>query len=499
MSPEQEQGVPLLRPASDVYALGIVLFELLTGRNYALLKPGTHAASLRENVPVWLDELLTRMLAEDPKVRPWNGEEAAGLLLAGMEAEQALQVVAQKTWQDEQARQARNAEEKTVREAEERLREAERERQERQNAEQRRLQAEAEAKQKKLQQKSQPKRKFPVWAFFLIVLAGITGIVSLLPKQPSPSQTAVPTAVVRTPVIPATAMSAISAPSTVVPTFTLVPTLGIGSTWPRSADRMVMVYVPEGNFIMGSNDETIDAKPQHTVYLDAYWIDKTDVTNSMFEIFINQTGYQTDAEKSRSSYVFNTVTDKWESTLDANWKHPQGSNSSLANLNEHPVVQVSWNDAQAYCKWADARLPTEAEWEKAARGTDGRKYPWGNQAPTGDLSNFADVNLVVSWADKTNNDGYEFTSPVGSYPAGASPYGALDMAGNVSQWVNDWWDPNYYANSPSSNPQGPSSGTQRLKPGGSWYDGQLSIQSAFRPFDVPGWTDESSGFRCARS
>lgn len=171
------------------------------------------------------------------------------------------------------------------------------------------------------------------------------------------------------------------------------------------------------------------------------------------------------------------------------------------------MVHASWNDAQAYCEWAGRRLPTEAEWEKAARSTDARVYPWGDQPPAGNLLNLGDASLAeivdaavvpagVNWPDRSIDDGYQFTAPVGSYPAGASPYGALDMVGNVWEWVNDWAGEAYYQSSPSSNPGGPDSGEYRVTRGGSWYDDKDGQRAAYRGWAGAEDTDITLGFRC---
>jgi eukaryotic-like serine/threonine-protein kinase len=281
----------------------------------------------------------------------------------------------------------------------------------------------------------------------------------------------------------------------------LTPTITyrIGSTQTSEKDGMILVVVPAGDFQMGSDTEDSNEKPLHTVYLDAFWIDKTDVTNAQFAQFVNDSGYKTDAEKGGSSIVFNINSEKLEVVKGADWKHPQGTVDSLKGLEKYPVTQMSWNDAAAYCKWAERRLPTEAEWEKAARGTDGRSYPWGNQPPAGNLLNFADKNLPANQSDNSIDDGYRFSSPVGNYPDGASPYGVLDMAGNVWNWVADWYDGGYYQGSPEQNPQGPSSGTTRVLRGGGWGDNANNTHSDNRVSSKPNSRGPSLGFRCAFS
>jgi len=282
--------------------------------------------------------------------------------------------------------------------------------------------------------------------------------------------------------------------NTEVPAITEVP--GLGSTRVSEIDGMTLVFVPEGDFTMGSDSSSYaNERPAHTVFLDSYWVDQTEVTNSMFEGFVTQTGYQTEAEKKGTSRGYDTVTGKSVPNEVADWEHPQGPDSSLAGFAEHPVVHVSWNDALAYCEWAGRRLLTEAEWEKAARGTDGRTFPWGSDFD-GTLLNSADVNLGAGRGDSSFDDGFQLSAPVGNYPLGASPYGVLDLVGNVWEWVNDWVDEAYYKTSPSANPGGPASGEYRVVRGGSWHDPEDGNRAAYRGWATPGDTDITLGFRC---
>jgi len=194
--------------------------------------------------------------------------------------------------------------------------------------------------------------------------------------------------------------------------------------------------------------------------------------------------------------------------VGADWQHPQGPESDLNGLNDYPVVQVSSLDANAYCEWAERRLPTEAEWEKVAGGVlvlsprrkeGSRKYPWGNNAPTGDLVNFCDKNCIFDHKDLSTNDGYQGTSPVGHYAAGASPYGALDMAGNVWEWVSDTYNANYYASSPRENPTGPSPSETKIIRGGSWFNTAPLIRVSDRDWGDTNYRVGGLGFRCAHA
>jgi serine/threonine-protein kinase len=269
-------------------------------------------------------------------------------------------------------------------------------------------------------------------------------------------------------------------------------------------DKMAGIYVPAGDFLMGSSDDDKDLffwiweRPQHKVFLDAFWIDKTEVTNEMFTRFTEASGYKTDAEKKGKAYVYKEKYGRLMEVNGANWRHPFGLESGIDGLDNHPVVQVSWNDAKTYCEWAGRRLPSEAEWEKAARGTDGRKYPWGSEDNYETRLNYCDKNCNSNSKDNKEDDGYSYTAPVGSYPNGASPYGALDMAGNVWEWVNDWHGEKYYSSSPQRNPQGPSSGTYRVTRGGSWIMNMWGCRPTLRNRDMPDTGIDNRGFRCAQ-
>ena len=262
-------------------------------------------------------------------------------------------------------------------------------------------------------------------------------------------------------------------------------------------DGMVQILVPAGEFEMGAEGTSEDETPVHTVFLDTFVIDQTEVTQGMFAVFVTDTGYQTDAEKEGWGWVY-PGSDNWEQVDGVTWRLPQGpADEANTDQDDHPAVMVSWNDAAAYCDWAGRRLPTEAEWEKAARGADGRVYPWGSQDPEDTMLNMADSNLVVSWADAELDDGYTFTAPAGSYPQGASPYGALDMSGNVWEWTADWYGEDYYESSSASNPTGPSSGEFRVLRGGGWSSNTIGARSAYRNAFMPDYRDDNNGFRCA--
>lgn len=257
---------------------------------------------------------------------------------------------------------------------------------------------------------------------------------------------------------------------------------------------MEFVRIPAGKFLMGSRyDDTgarFDEKPQHEIHLDEYWMGRTPVTNIQFRAFVEATDYKTTADIKGFSYIW---MGSWERCESANWEHPEGPDTNIANKDNHPVVHLSWQDTVAFCQWASdktgtsIRLPSEAEWEKTARGDqDDRKYPWGDEQAD---SNRCNIEMNIGT-----------TTPVGQYsPQGDTPYGCADMSGNVWEWVNDWFDENYYQKSPFQNPHGPKSGKYRILRGGSWYNNSYRVRVSHRNDRQPHLTRNGFGFRCAYS
>jgi formylglycine-generating enzyme required for sulfatase activity len=227
------------------------------------------------------------------------------------------------------------------------------------------------------------------------------------------------------------------------------------------AMRVSMAVVPAGEFIMGSDSGEPEESPAHTVYLDAYYIDIYEVTNALYRDCVDEGVCQRPRETGSYDRVY--YYDETE-------------------FDNYPVISVDWNQAKAYCEWRGARLPTEAEWEKAARGVDGDTYPWGEEPDCSKAS---------------YNDCQPDTTPVGSYDSGVSPYGLYDMAGNVWEWVADWYSETYFQNSPSSNPLGPESGEFRVLKGGSWAKNANNMRAAYRTFFSADRYSNLLGFRCA--
>ncbi len=263
--------------------------------------------------------------------------------------------------------------------------------------------------------------------------------------------------------------------------------------------RSEMVQIPAGSFVMGSNDGYENEKPTHRVYVNAFYLDKYEVTVAQFKMFVDARGYKTDAEKAGSSSIWNGK--EWKDVAGIHWLHDaEGKLIGRERMNL-PVIHVSWNDAVAYAKWAGKRLPTEAEWEYAARGgAKNYNYGWGNSAPSGkkganiaDESSSQKLNSSKTWKDF--NDGYVYPSPVGSFAP--SEFGLYDMTGNVWEWCSDWYDRNYYASSPKTNPIGPASGQTRVLRGGAWGSEPTDVRCARRAAYEASKRTNLFGFRCA--
>lgn len=274
----------------------------------------------------------------------------------------------------------------------------------------------------------------------------------------------------------------------------------------RACDKLIvklpadMVLIPAGSFMMGSDEGEADEKPVHEVYIDAFYLDKYEVTVAQFKKFVEAAGYKTDAEKEGWSWKWNGK--EWEKVKGVNWRHDAEGKIIGSDRMNHPVIHVSWNDAKAFAQWAGKRLPTEAEWEYAARcGSKGYKYSWGNGNPVGKKGgNVADESAKRVFKDwviwEGYDDGYVFTAPVGSFEP--NDFGLYDMTGNVWEWCEDWYDENYYKNSPSRNPKGSTSGTYRVLRGGSWGNVPLVVRCADRNWVIPTYRDGVVGFRCAQ-
>jgi formylglycine-generating enzyme required for sulfatase activity len=267
------------------------------------------------------------------------------------------------------------------------------------------------------------------------------------------------------------------------------PLLCHGTAWAGE------IRVPAGTLLMGSDDGEPSERPVHRVVLSAFSMDRFEATNKEFALFVSATGHVTDAEAHGGGWHWEG---EWRPAKGADWRHPHGPESSIEGLENHPAVQVSWNDALAYCRWRGKRLPTEAEWERAARGDRWTIYPWGNHPPReGKRYRASYGSDRCCRADA--GDGYLFTARVGSFPLGHSPFGVEDMAGNVWEWVEDWFDPDFYRRSPSKDPVNRTPGERRVIRGGGWGNDPRGLRSTLRHANPPEIGLSMVGFRCARA
>ena len=315
----------------------------------------------------------------------------------------------------------------------------------------------------------------PQWfvPFATVIIIALAVFYGRLPLGGEPQPTA---EISPTIFIPTSTSTSIPATDTPVPSATATEAIPTETTPQPPSEEIIdkgakMVLVPSGSFEMGRSSGHPDEQPFHVVHLDSFYIDTYEVTNALYKGCVNGLVCR-----------------------------PPTNDHFYADLkySDHPVVFVNWNMAAMYCEWRGARLPTEAEWEKAASGPEQRDYPWGNGFDDVRL-NFCDTNCDEVGKDRGANDGYAMTAPVGSFNAGVSPFGVYDMAGNVSEWVADWYDEYYYVNSPNTNPTGPENGTYRVLRGGSWLHSENDAR-VFRRFklnpDVNAYN--YTGFRCAR-
>lgn len=338
-----------------------------------------------------------------------------------------------------------------------------------------------------------------------VLIVGLLAFIlgrRLLRPSATPAPVVSPLVVVATPTSPpsvSTTTSKVMVSST--SGFTPTPNAGLtpspatpSNSWTRPADGATMMYVPASTFSMGSSqsdsDADADERPQHIVRLSPYYVDRYEVTVAQFRLFAETTGYDTDAERRGWGWVWRGA--EWERVDGANWRHPTGLGSSVVQRDAYPVTVVSWNDASAYCRSVGARLPTEAEWENGARGSDARRWPWGDFWEAGRANSAA--------------SGLGWLASVADFPEGASPYDLFNMAGNVWEWVADWYDEDYYARSPNADPRndvpgqcpgGSASDQCRVMRGGSWRNNAAKIRAANRTYALPTEGRNDFGFRCA--
>jgi formylglycine-generating enzyme len=258
-----------------------------------------------------------------------------------------------------------------------------------------------------------------------------------------------------------------------------------------------MVLIPGGTFHMGTAGGPEHEGPVHIVEIAAFYLDRHEVTVAEFGKFVAATGYRTESESFGWSGVFEVDRAGWSSVAGAMWRHPEGPESEGAA--DEPVTHVSWNDANAYARWMGKRLPSEAEWELAARGgLDGAEYVWGNELRPGGHPPANWWQGVFPERD-TGEDGFRGRAPVGRFPANG--FGLVDMAGNVWEWCADWYDGSYYARSPRVAPPGPTSGTERVLRGGSWMCSEnfcTNYRPGARSHATPDTGLNNLGFRCVK-
>jgi len=486
MAPEQSLGQGVDARA-DIYSLGIVLYELITGRRpfeadtpmavmYMQIKdPLPRPRQFSPDLPEKVEAVLFKALAKNPEDRYPDMNAFAAALDEMAEIPQVdsgfyNESTALEKRAAGQAAPARSSAPATGTS------------QKPQTASSPRL---SSASHPAVTPPNTPVRKsVPIWVWIgsvgllvaVCLMVGLAGGGFLVLRQSFTRATATSTTALAEPT-PELSQPTPSPEATdlaaATPTTTSTQLINI-QTRTSPKDGMVQVFVPAGSFLMGSTENQVaelkancptcdflNETPQHSIYLDDFWIDRTEVTNGQYARCVADKNCHLPAVDSKNSMPY--------------YSDPQFA--------DYPVIYVNWNNATDYCKWAGRSLPSEAQWEKAARGPNGALYPWGDDNPNLYLLNF---NMYIG-----------ATVKVGSYAGGTSPYGALDMAGNGWEWVNDWYGVDYYAESPDKNPAGPSHGETRVMRGGSWFDQDPIERAANRGYESFSYSQHNLGFRCA--
>lgn len=465
MPPEMwDDGV--VTPAVDQYSLACVLYEMLTRRKLfegettsKIMHSHFAPLALPESLPAGLRSILQKALAFNPEDRFSSMEEFRRAVV---------------TYAKNGSYLAPESRINLIVEPNPRLIEG--------------LQEKSERKFAGVTAKPNQAKRLPTSLYWIIgaTLAIILPLIFLIRANLSSSvpgaeidpSTALPTdaSIILTEVSAGTSAVSIAPTNTNSPTSTPEPTIETYSTRLRKIDGMEQVFVPASSFIMGSDYEEEREKPQHTVWLDDYWIDTYEVTNAQYAMCV-------------SAGACNAPDYRNSLTQDRYY-----GNTSFDN---YPVIFVSWYDASDYCGWVGGRLPTEAEWEKAARGDqDARRFPWGNDFAS-NYANLCDRNCTMSWKNNSYDDSYIDTAPITSFPDGVSQFGAMNMAGNICEWVADWYKADYFYNKQDwSEPIGPSSGSTRVIKGGSWYDDTDILRVSARYGFDPNKSFYDVGFRC---
>jgi len=465
MPPEMwDDGV--VTPAVDQYSLACVLYEMMTRRKLfegettsKIMHSHFAPLALSESLPAGLRSILQKALAFNPEDRFSSMEEFRRAVVTYAKNGSCLTPESQVN---------------LIVEPNPRLIEG--------------LQEKSEKKFAGVTAKPNQAKRLPTSLYWIIgaTLAIILPLIFLIRANLSSSvpgaeidpSTALPTdaSIILTEVSAGTSAVSIVPTNTNSPTSTPEPTIETYSTRVRKIDGMEQVFVPAGSFTMGSDYEEEREKPQHTVWLDDYWIDTYEVTNAQYAMCVSA------GACNAPDYRNSLTQDKYY------------GNTSFDN---YPVLFVSWYDASDYCGWVGGKLPTEAEWEKAARGDqDARMFPWGNNFAS-NYANLCDRNCTMSWKNSNYDDGYIDTAPVTSFPDGVSQYGAMNMAGNICEWVADWYKVDYFYNKQDwSEPIGPTSGSTRVIKGGSWYDDTDILRVSARYGFDPNKSFYDVGFRC---